>query len=140
MGYAATTNVIFGVRLSNAEAKKFHDHVMAIAGASPDDDDALASALFAIGVKGNVVMRADGADSRIDNTEEYSERDNFDSYATGFDLGGKGYGCNADVAKMTAKAGDPVLIAKFSKHIAPLLAAAGIKAKEPTTIVTTQTH
>lgn len=137
MGYAATTNVVYGIELQYSGVEAFLtdlENILILHGC-PDFDIFKATQYEVMDLcakylhLSEFVMRADGADSRVQRCEWFNPGDLRDTYTVGFDLGGKGYGCDDDIVRIIKSPVPESRLLQWTHIMAPILKCSGVRAK-----------
>lgn len=148
MGCAATSCLMFGVEVDQAQARELDVllSVLAISAGACAADVKSGGPKDRLGVLGSpwesLSMRADNADSRVENVEWIDNEHPSEQrarYFFGFDLGSNGYGARDDIAALALVGPAPALLSLWEREIGPMLATIGFAAGEPSTRVVAQT-
>lgn len=132
MGYAATTNVIYGVELSNNQAEEFIndlENILILHGATQldmYDSDAVMEACQKFLSLDYFVLRGQGADSRVHDCEWHNQDDPLWHYVLGFNLGGHGYGCQDNLVAIIQAPVDKKLKQQWDHILKPILSLSGV--------------
>lgn len=134
MGYANTTVILFGVELSNEQAKKIYEERLEDTeeGNFPyEPEDCITTEVMythhekPVYKERNIPqMLADGADSRIDNMV-YSDDSN--RHVIGVHLASRGYACDDKIEDFLTPS--EKAISNFNKYILPILNEENIETK-----------
>ncbi len=142
MGYAATINVIYGIEMNEDEVEAFLEEYAqeAVNFGAPqaEVDNELQECHTYCGID-YFVIKGEGADSRVHDTDWHNTEDRLYHYTLGFELGGKGYGCNDDVVKLVKSKPSAKIKADWDNVIGPILKNIGITTK-PEMLMTNQVH